>query len=219
MIEVKLEKHELMALDGKVNAEAQRVIDRLKRIDSVSTIMKLDDKDAAFVSDAIDEAQRSKMLIRYRCSVSKCRVCGKGATPIYYKSGRSRGKVKGYVDIPGYDLAESFIRVDGYPKVGACSDCINRLMPFIVAALDGMEIEVKVPGEICKWRRLRNRKCTKCGWSGHEGEMKKERALMGDGWYPAGCPNCTARNGFGYSEIDIADGYTMVPFQQEKETK
>lgn len=78
MIEVKLEKHELMALDGKINADAQSIIDRLKRIDAVSIGMALNDNEASLVSDAIDEARRSKMLIRRPCRVSKCRVCGRG---------------------------------------------------------------------------------------------------------------------------------------------
>lgn len=216
MIEVKLEKSEIMALDGKVNADAQKIIDRLKRIDAVSSDMALNDKEASLVSDAIDEAQKSKILIRRPCRVSKCRVCGRGETAILYKSGRNKGRVKGYISGPGYDLAESFIRMDGYPKCGACADCVNRLMPSIIAAISEMEIDIVVPGETSKWKRVRNRKCSKCGWVGHEDEMGKERTIIGDGWYAARCPKCPAKNGLGFSEVPVADGYTMLR-RKEKE--
>lgn len=214
MITVKLERHELMALDGNVNPEAQAVIDRLKRIDSVGASLSLNDAEAAFVSDVIDSASASKLLIRMPCRVSSCRVCGRGQTPILYKSGRNKGRVKDYISGPGYELAETFVRIAGYPKLGACADCVNRLMPAILDAVSDLEVEINVPGAVTKFKRVRNRRCTKCGWKGHEGEMGKERTIMGDGWYAARCPRCPAKNTFGISEIEIADGYTMVPFKE-----
>lgn len=213
LVSVKLFEHELMRLDGNVNNDAQSVIDKLKSRNEVAATFSVNDKDAMFIVDVVSAVSRTKLLSRRQCAVANCRVCGKKAAPVYYKSGRNKGDIKGYLNLRGFDLAESFIRVEGHPSLGACSECVDRLMPLIMEAVSGIEFENRVPGYKVGFIRNKNRVCLKCGWKGHDGEMKKQRTVMGDGWYPAGCPACTARNGLGFTEVEIVDGYTMTPWE------
>ena len=62
-----------------------------------------------------------------------------------------------------------------------------------------------------KFRRYDNRACTRCGWSGHDGQMRPLRTFMGDGFYPGGCPNCDAENSpLGQTIIKRGEGFTVV---------
>lgn len=214
LYEIKLEKDELLSLDGKVNEKAQSLIDRIKRIDIVSQGKNLDEPSAAFLVDVLDVVEKERRIIHRHCGVAKCRICKAGAIPIPYKSGPRKGEAKDYRNLAGVELADSFISMKGYPKLGACRSCVDRLMPTIIEAIEGLEVEVCVPGATKKFVRSRNRKCTKCGWEGCENQMTQERTMMGDGYYPCGCPSCGARNTWGSDPVAIIDGYTMVPFAE-----
>lgn len=112
------------------------------------------------------------------------------------------------------------IKCWGYHTPGGtiCSACMAKFKEHIIKWLEGEKVEIAkyVTGEEPKWKRYGNRKCTKCGWEGHEGEMRKKPTLMGGGTYHAGCPNCKAENMLFLTPIDRADGYVVVPNKTEE---
>ena len=89
-----------------------------------------------------------------------------------------------------------------------------RLVPVLAEALRDVDCEVpaKLRAEGAPKRvRYQNRRCTECGWEGHEGQMIREQTVLGDGTYPAGCPSCRASNRFlGRTLVEIVDGYTVL---------
>src|SRR5690606_2734789 len=114
----------------------------------------------------------------------------------------------------GVDLDRGFVTFSGYVWVGACDDCMEQHSDLLRAFLADERVELPVqlstPGRP-RYRRHQNRRCTKCGWSGHEGEMRRLRTLLGDGSYPGGCPNCDAANVFlAGNVIERLDGFTIV---------
>lgn len=77
-------------------------------------------------------------------------------------------------------------------------------------------MQVQLPAALAKpgaplWTRHSNRRCTKCGWEGHEGEMGRLMTLMGDGYYPALCPECGAGDRLFSRDVETRDGFTVVP--------
>jgi rubrerythrin len=88
--------------------------------------------------------------------------------------------------------------------------------------IEGMECEVdeKITGHPNRFTRYQNRKCSKCGWFGHEGQMGRRRTMFGDGYYPAQCPSCNAVNeAFGLAVIAIEPGYTAVPVIKKEQSQ
>lgn len=217
MIAVTLTDAELMALDGHCRPEIQAKVDAAKsRLDFAEDYPDLTVAQAGFVADVVNEAITSGRLVWHRAKMRHCNPGAHRPDPPYvlYKSGPRRGQ-------PNYDrrrylhgreLAQRFINIEGAPLVSACDDCLTPLLPVLVDAL--ARVRVQLPPELSSpgrpdWRRRALRKCTKCTWEGHEGQMTAERTVIGDGWYPAYCPNCGAGGAFS-RDVEHVDGFEVV---------
>ena len=94
---------------------------------------------------------------------------------------------------PGVELGYRFIGFTGHAVCGCCDECWEQAKPLMGAAL--AEVEAAIPeaftGYPPRFERYDNAQCTRCGWTGHEGQMKGRRTLMGDGTYPGGAQPAT----------------------------
>lgn len=194
-------------LDGKVEPKVQTLIDKAKaRIASRTEFAHLTDQERAFVVALVERAKTHGLLGYRSTGMRTCRVCGTKCG--YRKVARtSKWKTKGEDDydnpilVRGIDFVDSFVRMTGYPSLGACSVCVAKLMPDILRALESVPHERKYwPTGPSRWAKFSKMKC-ECGWRGHEGQMTRRPTLMGDGAYPAGCPSCGRQNSLFVSHV------------------
>jgi len=218
---VHLTDDEFVVLDGRCTNETQAKVNAAKaRVAARGAYGHLTPGVAGLIADAVAEATEHGLLWFANRRIDRCRICKTSAGYAPYKSGPRKGKPN-YgrpLTLHGIELADRFVTVQGHITCGGCTDCVNAALPDLREALRG--IKVQLPAQLYtdgepRWVRHRNRQCTSCGWTGHEGEMTRARTLMGDGTYPAGCPSCGTENGFGRSPVDLADGHTIVEATEE----
>lgn len=218
LFEVKLTLDELYMLDPtKISDEARSI--RLTAIGAHGCALHygVTEREGLFLQRIRELAIEQKYLYPRACRIDYCRLCDKGPNIVYYQSGRNKGREKSRYGNSGYEFKDSSIRVSGHVSCGCCASCLERLLPHIREQVKDIEAEIseKITGHPNKWKRYLNKQCTKCGWAGHEGQMLKERTVMGDGWYPAGCPECKAKNLFmGQVFVKTGTGYTVVEVQK-----
>lgn len=208
---------ELLLIDGKVNPEAQRVIDSAKETYLVQTTSGLIESEARMVQKIVESSRKELRLDYHAQPIKTCPCCARneGYWPVRRTS---RYKRRGDPDrdnpktFCGYSINPGFISIKHYISLGFCDSCKDRVLPHILGALkdDQVYINPKLSGEPSRFIRHRNRKCKKCGWTGHDGEMIWATTLIGDGKYPAYCPSCKT-GGLFNNDVELADGYSVIP--------
>lgn len=215
-----LTDEELAALDGHVSAKVQAEVSKaLAQLEDKKGLGAIPDQYRDFAARIIEEAKSAGKLVFWQKRLRNCNVCGKAAGYAKYKRcGKYHDKGDPNYDKPltfgGIELADRSIVIKNRVSLGCCLTCWKEVKPFLGDALRGVKAAMpeKITGYPPKWKWRQNRCCTKCGWEGHEGQMHPHSTMMGDGYYPAGCPalGCTAENlGFGPTLIKIADGFTL----------
>ncbi|WCO67915.1 hypothetical protein PO878_04150 [Iamia majanohamensis] len=172
---------------------------------------------AGFVADVITEAKAEGRLVwQVNRTVRYCPVCETTKGYVPFKSGPRKGEpnLKRPCHLTGVELADRFVRIQGHLRLGTCMACMEAVKPHLVAALSPVKVELPdalaKPGAV-RWVRHGNRRCTECGWEGHEGQMGREPTVFGDGSYPGRCPSCNAKNPpLGRDRVERVDGFTMV---------
>lgn len=216
MTYIHLTDAEIVVLDGRCTPETQDKVDAAKaRVEARCRYAHLAPNVAGFIADAVSEARMHGRLVFARRPIRDCRICKTSAGYVPFKSGPRKGRPNH--DRPrtlqGIELAERFVTVQDRVTCGGCADCVTPALPDLREALRGIRAQLPdtlhTDGEP-RWVRHDNRKCTACDWTGHEGEMTRARTLMGDGWYPSGCPTCGAANTFGRTPVKLVDGHTVV---------
>jgi hypothetical protein len=216
---VALTANELVLLDGQCRDEVQRAVDRAKDTIAIRTADALEEREAAMVAKILDVARSKGRLTFAQTPIDVCPCCGRkdGYWP-YARAGRYHRKGAPNYSAPkvftGWDLDRGFVTVKNHISVGFCTTCRPRVEPVLASRL--LSIQAETPKHWTtvpqRFQRHDNRKCTKCGWEGHEGQMRPLLTLMGNGTYQGGCPSCDAENRFLGSElIAKADGFTLVP--------
>jgi hypothetical protein len=113
----------------------------------------------------------------------------------------------------GVDLHDSFVIMSGHASIGGCLECVQACLPTLRQLLS--DVAAELPKELrnevsALHKRHRNKKCSACGWAGHEGQMGDMPAIMG-GSYKGKCPQCGAENlPLGRTIIETVDGFTVV---------
>lgn len=208
--QVKLTDGEILLLDSIERLEIRAIVAAARsRIESVGAYPGLTPERAAFIADVLIEAREAGILIRQWKQIRSCSVCGASGE---YRLPSKRHKKERFFEISGVELAKRFISMKGYTAVGCCSACFESVEAHLIEALQGVPVEIPECWEAAphRWKRYDKRHCTKCEWTGHEGEMRQLPAIM-RGTYPGGCPNCDAENSaFGLRLIERADGFVMV---------
>lgn len=209
---------ELVVLDGRCRAEVQAAVDAAK--DRITARMRYDDlppEQAAFIADVVREARESGVLKWMGVRIDHCPLCGWMGEYPRYKQGPRRGQIKDRAKrstTAGVELADRFVHIERHVLLGGCNECMDALSDRLAEALRGVEAQVperlRAEGEPERVKYDRKR-CTACGWQGHEGEMGRLRTLMGDGAYPGKCPECgVEQQPLGRRVFESVDGFVVV---------
>jgi hypothetical protein len=145
---------------------------------------------------------------------------GLGARADYAEFTRnSRNHQKAEVDCSkphslwGIEFADAFVRVQNHIILGCCNACWAEAKPYALILLETVRAELpeKLTGVPPRWKCHPKKHCKQCGWLGHEGQMGKARTLMGDSWFYAKCPSCSAENKLFNTPIETVKGFEVVP--------
>lgn len=205
-----LSEDEVLLLDGKVNEDVQKSIDKIKSRRSIENTLDIPEKYKKFVAEKIRVATDTQELrFTQGCKLSSCNICGKKKTYRTYTRNTKYHR-KGE---PNYDRP-----IDVYGvNLGCCSSCWKEVRPYLGKALEGVEAEISktITGKDPEYKKYANIECSVCGWEGHEGEMGMLPALMG-GSYRGKCPKCGAKNIVFVTKIKRTKGYTLVKVEETK---
>lgn len=162
---------------------------------------------------AVREAAVEKRLLWQPRSLRFCPICRKDPGYVKYKSGPRKGESN--LNRPrvlrGVEMAARFIRIEGSVTIGGCVECVDGAAPIIRELLRDVPAELPEPlnPDGRKLKRHARRRCSACGWTGHEGQMGRLPAVFG-GHYPGKCPSCGAKNKpFARDEIETLKGYEL----------
>ena len=220
--DVILTDDEMAVLDGKCRPEIQKDVDAAKA--RIAASKGRDDPELwRLIADLKTKAEQDGRLgFSYRKGRGKCRVCGKGGGyHEWTRNSRNHRKGAPRYDRPkttySVDLNPSCVSVEGHISLGCCQECFNKHNPEIADALRECRAEIPkaITGEEPRFRSYMKYKCSKCGWVGHEGEMRKLPAVFG-GYYPGGCPKCNAENlPFGGRVVKLLHEREVVAVRKE----
>ena len=220
-VRVDLTDMELLILDGNCSKEVQAEVEMAKqRIEAKESMPDVEPAISDFVVQVVAEANKKGVLRLRSKSLSHCSVCKQsGGYYTYKRSSRYHNKGDLNYDKPKYlsgiELAVRFVTMTGYAACGCCSECWAKAKPIILEKIESGEIKAEVSesitGKPSRFKKCANKECSECGWKGHEGQMSKRMTLIGNGYYPAVCPNCGAENiPLGPTKVKDVDGFTLV---------
>ncbi len=223
-VRVALTDDELIELDGRCRPEVQQEVEAARlRLRYRLLLPDLPARLSGFVADVVSEATRTGILIQSRRSISYCSLHGGSAGYRVFKSGPRKGRRD--PDRPlylwGVEFANRFIIMEHHVTLGGCTDCIKQVEPYLPMALQGVPAQLpealRTEGDPV-WTRRGLRRCTRCEWSGHEGQMGRLPTLMGSGTYPGVCPSCKAKDVLFSGEGKVFEprkGYALTAPGQE----
>jgi hypothetical protein len=209
---VHLTDAELMALDGRCSPTVQAAVNAATaRVRAATTWPGLPHGLAGLVADTVTEARRTGAITYRATRLRSCDWCHREAGYATYQTGRRAGTVNRSrpLAFPGVEMSTRPLTV-GLVHLGACRECMAAVTPVLVDALRDViaetPTELSAPGRPM-YRRHGIRHCTRCGWAGHDGQM---RAVPGEaGPRSVGCPNCPAVNN-GSPVIEPVDGFVVL---------
>lgn len=203
----------LLLLDGKGDEKLQAAVNAAKaRAEAAVELVGLTEEQIAFVVRVKSSAESNGKLWFRHTNLTRCGVCKKSGSYTKFKSGPRKNQFN-YdkpTYLPGVELVQTFVSMRGYVKLGCCRECWDQLKPVVAERLAGVRAEIPeyIMGVPPRFKRYDLRHCKKCDWTGSERLMGKEHTLMGDGWYPASCPECGAKNLFmGPTVVETAKGF------------
>lgn len=208
---VHLTDTELVALDGRCSPTVQATVNAATaRIAAVTEWPDLPHGLAGLVADTVTEATRAGAVTYRPVPLRSCDWCHRDAGYATYQTGRRAGQRNPDrpLAFPGVELSTRPPVVGG-AHLGACRDCMAAVRPALVEALRDVCAEIptrlSVPGRAV-YRRWGMRRCTRCGWVGHEGQMRPAVNLDNE-TYPHGCPGCHA---VGAAVVVPVDGHVVL---------
>lgn len=213
LFKIKVTEDALLLLDGKVNTEAQAMVNRVKDMRRIATQHECADNIALFIAEVRESAEKNGELSCDGAWINYCRLCKRGPIAILYKSGRHKGQTKTDSPRRGIELQRSAVSFKGSVRLGCCLDCFEPITPLLQSELKGIpcDLPAKLSTEGQGWIKSKNKTCKKCGWVGHERQMGRLRTLMNDGFYYGKCPKCGGENLFlGIPIVVNAEGFTML---------
>jgi hypothetical protein len=217
---LELTDKEIVKLDGSKNLKVQEEVNKAKkRIRLSKKLSEVPESINTFITDCLFYARKKKILRFIYKDISSCRICGKKAGYAKYKrDGKYHWKGDPNYDKPltfgGVELADEFVIIERQATLGCCDKCWKQIRPILCSELKANKIKAEIhkgiTGEEPRYKRLRDRKCSKCEWTGHEGEMGRRPTIMGNGSYPAICPKCGAGDKYFDKTIKTLDSWSLV---------
>lgn len=223
MAQINLTDQELLLLDGRIeNPQLQKEIDSAKqRLDYTWGIDYPNDAIKALASQMAQYAAVQGKISFSHINLRRCSVCKESAGyDTYKKSGRYHRKGEINTSKPlfmgGLDFDSSLVKIMNHTSLGCCNECYELGKTSIAATLLKVKAEIApvLMNPVHKWtpkyKRWDNMECTRCGWTGHQGEMTEESTLFDNGKYKAGCPQCGAKNTLFSQPIKHLNTFTLV---------
>lgn len=221
---IALTDEQLVLLEGHLDEKGQEKVRLAKlRLAFKGAVGEgLNDPQKTFLSKVLEEATTNGKLVCYHTQMSYCEICKRTKTYAKYaRSGLYHRKGEFNRDKPirfsGIELADRFVRMEGYPTLGACNECMNTLLPHLRKHLAGMPVQLPKPlilEQAPLFYKSAHKECTKCGWKGHERQMGQLRTLMGDGHYFGKCPSCGIESTLFSNPVKTVDGFEIVEVAQ-----
>lgn len=207
MREIKLTDEELLLLDGRVNPDAQLVIESAKKALEHASLGSLG---AEVIRLALEQGQ----FKWNHTSLSYCSICKKSAGYAKYKSGRNRGgnNYKRPLYFGGIEFMRGFVSIKGFASNGGCHACVGKLKDELIQYILDKNLPVMLP-ENTKWLKEDIQKCYKCNTEFGNFSAYLDRTIMGDGFYYCGCPVCDAESRFLGRNFETV-GHKMVPISE-----
>ncbi|WP_179281000.1 hypothetical protein [Paenibacillus sp. XY044] len=173
----------------------QKVIDEAKKESSYGFELPV-------MNEILKQSENNGKLTWTNKQITSCEFCDKKRDYYRYpRSSRYHSKGNKNFDKPiyysGIKFNEGFVTLKGYGDM--CSECCSkhkvkeRLIDYIIE--HDLKIQV-MKNDYKPGRYLRDdiRICYDCGEEMLESQMSKEMTLMGNGYYPSGCPKCGAKS-------------------------
>ena len=213
---VSLTDNEMLLLDGKCSDKVQKDVNAAKNRLSFQDRVDAPAGVAALVADIVGVAH-NKGRLQYRIrKLRTCRVCDKNAGHAKYTR-NAKWHRKGDLN---YDRPLSFSGVDceptsstikGRANFGCCYECWKVVKSILVDELKNIKAEIpeEISGIPSKWKHYPKKRCLKCEWEGHEGQLGELPAWMG-GTYPGERPKSRAKSlPLGSQVFKTVDGFAL----------
>lgn len=193
--DVGLTLEELKVLDGYVSDKAQKVIDTAKKENSFGFELPI-------MGKILSESEKEGKLSWRHKSIRSCNYCDKKRDYHRYpRNSKYHNKGDKNLDKPlyyrGVKFNEGGVTIQGLGDM--CNDCCDvynvkhKLIDYILD--NNLKIEI-MKNDYKPSRYLKDpiKICYSCELEMLESEMGKRSTMMGDGSYPAKCPNCQAES-------------------------
>lgn len=215
---LKLTDDEVLCLDGKCRPEIQTEVENARaRLACVAKHATLPPALAGFIADVVAEARKSGRLVCRNASLRHCKLCNKAAGYAVRKRSSYKG-AKGSPDwsrplvLHGVELADDFVRVTDHIRLGGCLTCMDAVKPALVEALADVQCELpeRLTGKPPAWKKHSLKKCRRCGWEGHEGQLGLMPGLLGGPQIRGVCPGCGVKEELFNRTFDTPSGHVVV---------
>lgn len=200
---------EILLLDGKVNKEVQDKIDFIKRAKFHS--------ENPVIAKIIENSLQLGTFKADRESIRYCGLCKSGykyekhtRNGKYHKKGDFNLKKPIYIN--GWKINRGFISIANMGDF--CDECNKK--DNIISSVKFIILEKNLPIELLrdkdtKFKKDDKRICFNCKEPMFESEMSQSPTMMGNGYYPAGCPKCKAESVFFGPSHKTTDEFRMRP--------
>ncbi len=194
LYEIKLPFNLLTDLDGKVDENAQKVIDTAKEENEIGFELPI-------MNEILRKAiEKGKLTWTYK-QINSCSYCDKKRDYYRYpRNGKYHNKGDKNLDKPKYysgiKFNEGFITMQGQGDMcRECCDSYNVIEQLVNYILDN-DVKVEIQKNdygVSRYLKDDTKVCYQCEQEIRESEMTSRDAIMG-GKYPSGCPHCGAES-------------------------
>ena len=212
LFDFKLTAEEAVLLDGRVNSEAQKIVDRAKNAIEVAAA-GLSENEAAMVAKIIDFATYEGYLKFAPSMVRSCTCCGR-SDGYHVVTRTTRYKRKGQLNYDAPKLFQAFnlkeVTSSNHMTIGFCVTCRSRVEAVLVPRLKKLWFDWPANWPAMagtpQYSRHKLMECGACGWEGAEGELKS----LGQ-FSTKHCPSCSYSNTIwsGDGKLKPKKGYVL----------
>ncbi|WP_145413407.1 hypothetical protein [Paenibacillus xylanexedens] len=195
LFKVELPLEELLKLDGSVSDNIQNIINEAKKEASYGFNLPV-------MNEIIKQSEKIGKLTWSHKQIKSCDYCDKKSDYYTYpRSGKYHRKGDKNWNKPiyysGIKFNEGFVSIQGHGDM--CLGCCDRhkvkerLIDYIIEK--DLKIQI-MRNEYRQGTYLKDdiRICFNCDEEMLESQMSKERTMMGNGFYPSGCPKCGSKS-------------------------
>lgn len=212
---IELPYEKLLLLDGKVDKEAQDIIDKAKEEMKIA----LDNQRAREIIQ--ESLENGTLSWRWDSKARWCPNCYRSAGYAKYKR-NSKYHNKGEVnrDKPlyfrGVKFNSGFIHFQG--SIDFCNKCVEKydIINKIVNYVLDNDLKVEIKSGKTKYKKDGVRTCYECEKEMYESEMGESRRLMSNTYYKSTCPHCGAKAALFGPYHEITSKFRMIEAEDDE---